>query len=79
MTTPNRHPVAELLDNAAAHMLPLEEGGIFPSELRVSASAYASFADLRHRELAAGFPLLVLGTPVVLDARLETGEFVITP
>jgi len=79
MTTPNHHPVAELLDNAAARMLPLEEDGVFPSELRVSASVYASFAELRHRELAAGFPLLVLGTPVVLDALLETEEFVITP
>jgi hypothetical protein len=79
MTIPNHHPIAELLDSAAARMLPLEEGGLFPSELRVSASVYASFADLRRRELAAGFPLLVLGTPVVLDALLETEEFVIAP
>jgi hypothetical protein len=75
----HQHPIAALLDNAGADMLALEERERHPSELRVSAPIYQSFAHLRRRELDAGYPLLVLGTTVVLDAQLGPDEFVIAP
>jgi hypothetical protein len=78
-TPSHQHPVAALLDNAGADMLALEEKEKYPSELRVSAAIYRSFAHLRRRELDAGYPLLVLGATVVLDTRLEPDEFVIAP
>jgi hypothetical protein len=84
MTTPkhpdaSQHPIGPLLDSAGSRMLALEESGSFPSELRVSASVYASFAHLRQRELTSGFPLLVLGTTVVMDSTLGPDEFEIAP
>jgi hypothetical protein len=84
MTTPKqadvpRHPIGPLLDSAGGRMLALEEVGSFPSELRVSPVVYASFAHLRQRELAAGYPLLVLGATVVLDPTLGPDEFQIAP
>jgi hypothetical protein len=74
-----QHPIAALLDNAGADMLALEEKERSPSELRVSAAIYRTFAHLRRRELDAGYPLLVLGATVVLDAQLEPDEFIIAP
>jgi len=78
-TPSHQHPIAALLDNAGADMLALEENDRRPSELRVSAAIYRSFAHLRRRELDAGYPLLVLGATVVLDAQLGPDEFVIAP
>jgi hypothetical protein len=72
-------PLAALLDAASARLLSLEENGEFPSELRVSAGAYASLAGLRARELAAGHRLIVLGAAVVPDATLRADQFTLIP
>jgi len=72
-------PLAALLDAASARLLSLEENGEFPSELRVSAGAYASLAGLRARELAAGHRLIVLGAAVVPDATLRADQFTLVP
>jgi hypothetical protein len=72
-------PLAALLDAASAHLLRLEEGGEFPSELRVSADAYASLAGHRGRELAAGHRLIVLGAAVVPDPTLGPDQFTLIP
>ena len=74
-----QHPIAGLLDSVGASLLALEERGSFPSELRVSRSAYATFVSLRRHELTAGFPLLVLGTTVVSDPQLGPDEFILAP
>jgi hypothetical protein len=78
-TPSHQHPIAALLDNAGADMLALEESERHPSELRVSAAIYRSFAHLRRREMNAGYPLLVLGATVVLDTQLGPDEFIIAP
>lgn len=76
---PRPAPLAALLDAASAHLLRLEENGEFPTELRVSADAYASLAGLRGRELAAGRGLVVLGAAVVPDTTLRADQFTLVP
>jgi hypothetical protein len=76
---PSPAPLAALLDTASARLLRLEQDDEFPSELRVSADAYASLAELRGRELAAGHRLIVLGAAVVPDSTLRAGEFTVVP
>jgi hypothetical protein len=38
-----RHWVCGLLDQASAHLLRLEEEGVFPGQLRVGSDVYAAF------------------------------------
>lgn len=69
--------ICAVLDGASAELLAHEELGQFPAELRVSSRVYERFAGLRARELAAGLPLLVLGTDVIADRELASAEFVV--
>jgi hypothetical protein len=67
--------ISGILDAASAHLLAMEEAGMFPDELRVSSDVHASFARLRQRDLARGVPLLVLGVEVTADPALGRDEF----
>jgi hypothetical protein len=67
--------ISGVLDAASAHLLALEEAGLFPGELRVSSDVYATFTRLRQRDLARGVPLLVLGVEVTEDPALSGDEF----
>lgn len=67
--------VSGVLDAASAHLLAMEEAGMFPGELCVSSDVYASFTRLRQRDLARGVPLLVLGVEVTEDPALSGEEF----
>lgn len=67
--------ISGVLDAASARLLALEEAGGFPGELRVSGDVYATFAQLRQRDLARGLPLLVLGVEVTADPDLSGDEF----
>lgn len=63
--------ISGVLDGASAHLLALEEAGLFPGELRVSSDVYATFTRLRQRDPARGVPLLVLGVEVTEDPGPE--------
>ncbi|MFD3583767.1 hypothetical protein [Streptomyces sp. NPDC058683] len=71
--------ICSVLDQASAQLLALEDVGLHPTELRVSSPVYRSFLRLRHRELADGSPLLVLGTPVAEDPQLTADAFLLRP
>jgi hypothetical protein len=71
--------VCGLLDQASAHLLRLEEEGVFPGQLRVGSDIYAAFTRLRQRDLRRGLPLLVLGVEVTEDPALSGDEFSLVP
>jgi hypothetical protein len=73
------HWVCGLLDQASARLLALEEAGLFPAEMAVGSSAFASFRALRRRDLERGLPLLVLGVEVTEDPALTGDEFGLRP
>lgn len=74
-----RNWVCGVLDKASAHLLALEEAGVFPDQLRVGSDVFASFARLRQRDLRRGMPLLVLGVEVTEDPALVGDEFSLVP
>lgn len=67
--------ISGVLDAASAHLLAMEEAGMFPDELCVSSDVYASFTRLRQRDLDRGMPLLVLGVEVKEDPALNGEEY----
>lgn len=71
--------ISGVLDAASAHLLTMEEAGTFPGRLCVSSDVYASFAQLRQRDLARGLPLLVLGVELTADPALHGDEFQTRP
>jgi hypothetical protein len=72
-------PLAALLDAASERLLQMEENNEFASELRLSAEAYTSLAQLRGPELTDGHPLIVLGTAAMPDPNLPPGYFTLIP
>jgi hypothetical protein len=74
-----RNWVCGLLDQASAHLLTLEEEGVFPAQLRVGSDVFAAFSRLRQRDLRRGLPLLVLGVEVAEDPALAGDEFRLVP
>ncbi len=74
-----RNWVCGVLDQASAHLLTLEEQGVFPGQLRVGSDVFAAFSRLRQRDLRRGLPLLVLGIEVTEDPALGGDEFSLVP
>lgn len=66
---------ATLLDKASTELLRMEEESRLPSAMRVHPDMYGVMADIRKREIADGFPLLVLGMPVRPDDSLEMHDY----
>jgi hypothetical protein len=74
-----RYWVCGVLDKASAHLLAMEDEGLFPEELRVGSDVYQTFAQLRERDLARGVPLLVLGVELTEDPALTGDDFSLKP
>lgn len=66
---------AHFLDRASTELLRLEEENRLPEGLQVHPAMYELMAGVRRRELADGYPLLVLGLPVEADEALSAQDY----